>query len=144
MGTFELERIIIAAQSLGTARAALDEAITHAKERHQFGQPIGRFQAVAHMVADMATDLEACRAFIYSVADRHRRGEPCAKEAAMVKLFVTEKAKEICLQGMQILGGYGYMLEYPMQRHLRDSLLNPVGAGTSQIQRNIIAKQLGL
>lgn len=144
MATFDLERIIMSVQALGIARAAFEKAAGYARQRRQFGRPISRFQAIGHMIADMATDVEASRAFLYSVAERFISGLPCTKEAAMLKVFVTERSKEVCLRGMQILGGYGYMMEYDMQRHLRDSLLGPIGAGTSQIQRNIIGRELGL
>jgi alkylation response protein AidB-like acyl-CoA dehydrogenase len=143
MKTFEAERIIMAAMSLGIARRAMRDAQLYAQQRHQFGQPIGKFQAVGHMLADMATTIEASSALIQSVAHRYRAGVPCATEAAMAKLFATEGARQICLNGMQILGGYGYLPEFDMERHLRDALLGPVGAGTSQIQRSIIAKALG-
>lgn len=122
----------------------MEEALSYAKDRRQFDRPIGKFQAVAHLLADAATDLEACRAITYAAADRMLAGLPCTREAAMAKLFVTERAKEVCLAGMQVMGGYGYMLESDMQRRLRDVLLGPVGAGTSQIQRNVIARELGL
>lgn len=143
MSTFELERMVLAANSVGIAQAALEDAVRYAGEREQFGQPIGRFQAVAHMLADMATEVAACRAFIYSVAERFESGAPCRADAAMLKLFATERALKVCLSGMQVLGGYGYTPEYDMERHLRDALLGPVGGGTSQIQRNVIADHLG-
>lgn len=143
MKTFEIERIIMAALSLGIARRALRDAVRYAGERHQFGAPIGSFQSIGHMLADMATELEAAQALVSSVADRYAAGQPCRTEAAMAKLFATERAKSICLSGMQILGGHGYLPEFDMERHLRDCLLGTVGAGTSQIQRSIIAKSLG-
>jgi alkylation response protein AidB-like acyl-CoA dehydrogenase len=143
MKTFEVERLLLGAMAVGTAQRALDEAVIYAGQRHQFGQAIGNFQAVAHLLADMATSVAASRAFVFSVADRLAAGKPCAQEAAMVKLFTTEQTKQVCLSGMQVLGGYGYLAEFDMERLLRDSLLGPVGGGTSQIQRSIIAKGLG-
>lgn len=143
MKTFEVERITMAAMSVGIARRALRDATAYAAERHQFGQPIGNFQAVGHMIADMATEVEAAAALMTAAADKFARGLPCSTEAAMAKLFATECAKEVCLGGMQILGGYGYLPEFDMERHLRDALLGTVGAGTSQIQRTIIARSLG-
>lgn len=143
MTTFDLERAVLAATSVGIAQSALDDAVRYARERHQFGRAIGDFQAVGHLLADMATRVEACRAFLAVVAERMAAGVPSSTEAAMVKLFATETAKQVCLDGMQVLGGYGYLPEFDMERHLRDSLLGPVGGGTSQIQRTIIARSLG-
>ncbi|MFR9805123.1 acyl-CoA dehydrogenase family protein [Pseudonocardia sp. RS010] len=143
MKTFEVERITMAAMSVGIARRALKDAVAYAGERHQFGQAIGNFQAVGHSLAEMATQVEAASALVATAANRFADGLPCATEAAMAKLFATERAKEICLGGMQVLGGYGYLPEFDMERHLRDALLGTVGAGTSQIQRTIIARSMG-
>lgn len=143
MRTFEVERILMGAMALGTARRALDDAVVYAQQREQFGQPIGNFQAIGHMLADMATSVAASRAFLWDVAGKFAAGKPCSEEAAMVKLFTTEQAKQVCLSGMQVLGGYGYLGEFDMERCLRDSLLGPIGGGTSQIQRTIIARGLG-
>jgi alkylation response protein AidB-like acyl-CoA dehydrogenase len=140
------ERVILGAQALGLAQRAFDDALAYAKERIQFGRPIGRFQAIQHKFADMATDLAQARLLVRSVA-RMTDEEPdrvLAQEASMVKLATTELAKRCALEGMQIMGGYGYASEYPMERYLRSAVVTTIFGGTSEIQRNIIAKTLGL
>lgn len=138
------ERLLLSACSLGIGQGALDYALNYAKEREQFGQPIGRFQAIQHMLVDMATELEAARRLAYYAAWRETEGMECVKETSMSKYYCSEVAKRIALQGVQILGGYGYTMEYDAQRYLRDVLILSIGGGTSQIQKNIIGKQLGL
>jgi alkylation response protein AidB-like acyl-CoA dehydrogenase len=140
------ERVILGAQALGLAQRAFDDALAYAKERSQFGRPIGRFQAIQHRFADLATDLAQARLLVRSVA-RMTDAEPdrvLAQEASMVKLATTELAKRCALEGMQIMGGYGYATEYPMERYLRSAVVTTIFGGTSEIQRNIIAKTLGL
>jgi alkylation response protein AidB-like acyl-CoA dehydrogenase len=140
------ERVILGAQALGLAQRAFDDALAYAKERFQFGRPIGRFQAIQHRFADLATDLAQARLLVRSVA-RTTDAEPdrvLAQEASMVKLATTELAKRCALEGMQIMGGYGYATEYPMERYLRSAVVTTIFGGTSEIQRNIIAKTLGL
>lgn len=144
MTCLDTERILMAAQGVGFAAQILKDVIRYASERVQFGQPIGKFQAISHPIADLATEIEMARVFLYYTAWLKAKGKPCSKEASMAKLYATELTKRVALQGMQTLGGYGYMMEFDMQRYLRDSLLGVVGGGTSQIQRNIIAKHLGL
>jgi alkylation response protein AidB-like acyl-CoA dehydrogenase len=140
------ERLILAATMLGIGQRAFDDALSYAKQRKQFGRPIGSFQALQHRFADLATELEAARLMTWWVAtltdeDPDRM---LPKEASMVKLFVTEVAKRTTLEGMQMMGGYGYSSEYDMERLVRTSLVSTIYGGTSEIQRNIIAKTLGL
>jgi alkylation response protein AidB-like acyl-CoA dehydrogenase len=140
------ERVILAAQALGLAQRAFDDALAYAKERRQFGRPVGAFQAIQHKFADMATDLTKTRLLVRSVA-RLTDEDPnrmLPQEASMAKLSATELARRCALEGMQIMGGYGYASEYPMERHLRSAVVTTIFGGTSEIQRNIIAKTLGL
>lgn len=146
MAGLNVERLILAATQLGIARRAFEDALAYVKERRQFGRPIGSFQALQHRLADLATDLEAARLMTYWVAtlvdeDPDRM---LPREASMVKLFVTEVAKRTTLEGMQMMGGYGYSSEYDMERLVRTALVSTIYGGTSEIQRNIIAKALGL
>lgn len=140
----ERERILLAANYLGNARAAVDDAIRYASERKQFGRPISEFQAIAHMLSDMATDLEAARWITASTAWRYDQGLPCVKQACMAKLFVSEMFSRVTTQGMQILGGAGYTHDHDMQRYWRDARNATIGGGTSQIQRSLVARELGL
>jgi alkylation response protein AidB-like acyl-CoA dehydrogenase len=140
------ERVILAASALGLAQRAFDDALAYAKERKQFGRPIGSFQAIQHKFADLATDLAQARLLVRFVA-RLTDEDPMRmlpQEASMAKLACTELAKRCALEGMQIMGGYGYAKEYPMERHLRSAVVTTIYGGTSEIQRNIIAKTLGL
>jgi isovaleryl-CoA dehydrogenase len=140
------ERVILGAQALGLAQRAFDDALAYAKERHQFGKPIGSFQAIQHKFAEMATDLARTRLLLRSVAQLtdDDPGRMLPQEASMVKLSATELAKRCTLEGMQIMGGYGYASEYPMERYLRSAVVTTIFGGTSEIQKNIIAKTLGL
>ncbi len=144
MDTLEVEHLEVAACGLGVAEGAFEEAVGYAKERQQFGQPIGKFQAIAHMLAEMYTEIEAARLIIQRTAWLLQNNKPSAIESAMAKYYATEVAKNVALQGMQIFGGYGYAMEYDIQRYVRDSLVLPIGGGTSQIMKNIIARKLGL
>jgi len=146
MAGLNVERLILAAQTLGWGWRAFDDALAYAKERKQFGKPIGSFQALQHRLADMATELEAARLMTYWVASKVDEDPDTTlpREASMVKLFVTETAKKAALAGMQIMGGYGYASEYDMERLVRATLVTTIYGGTSEIQRNIIAKSLGL
>jgi alkylation response protein AidB-like acyl-CoA dehydrogenase len=140
------ERVILAASALGLAQSAFDDALAYAKERKQFGRPVGTFQALQHKFADMATDLAQARLLVRFVA-RLTDEDPMRmlpQEASMAKLACTELAKRCALEGMQIMGGYGYAKEYPMERHLRSAVVTTIYGGTSEIQKNIIAKTLGL
>jgi alkylation response protein AidB-like acyl-CoA dehydrogenase len=146
MAGLNVERLILAATMLGIAQRAFDDALAYVKERRQFGRPIGSFQGLQHRLADMATDLEAARLMTYWVASMTDEDESrmLPREASMVKLFVTEATKRIALEGMQLMGGYGYSSEYDMERLVRQALVSTIYGGTSEIQRNIIAKTLGL
>ena len=141
-----IERLILAAMLLGVAQRAFDDTLSYVKEREQFGRPIGSFQALRHRIADLATELECARLLTYDVA-RRVDANPDAmfpREASMAKLKVTETAKKIALEGMQMMGGYGYATEYDMERHVRATLVSTIYGGTSEIQREIISKTLGL
>jgi len=140
----ERERITLAANYLGSARSALDDAIAYAKERQQFKKPIGQFQSIAHMLADMATELECARWLTNLSAWRYDEGLPCRKEASMAKLYSSEMLQRVTSSGMQILGGHGYTTDHDIQRHWRDGRNATVGGGTSQIQKQLIARELGL
>jgi isovaleryl-CoA dehydrogenase len=146
MAGLNVERLIIAAQSLGFARRALDDTLAYVKERKQFGRPIGSFQALSQRLADLATEVECCRLLTYDVAQKvdANPGALFPREASMAKLKVTETAKKAALEGMQMMGGYGYATEYDMERHVRTTIVSTIYGGTSEIQRDIIAKTLGL
>jgi alkylation response protein AidB-like acyl-CoA dehydrogenase len=146
MAGLNQERLIIAAQMLGVAQRAFDDALAYVKERKQFGRPIGSFQALRHRLADLATDLETSRLLVYDVAAKTdaNPGQLLPREASMAKLKATETAKRAALEGMQMMGGYGYATEYDMERHVRTALASTIYGGTSEIQRDIIAKTLGL
>jgi alkylation response protein AidB-like acyl-CoA dehydrogenase len=140
------ERVILASTALGLAQRTFDDALAYAKERRQFGRPIGSFQAISHKFADMATDLARTRLLVRWVArlTDEDPGRMLPQEASMAKLAATELAKRCALDGLQIMGGYGYATEYPMERHLRAAVVTTIYGGTSEIQKNIIAKTLGL
>ena len=146
MAGLNVERLILAAIQLGVAERAFEDALAYCKERKQFGRPIGSFQALQHRFADLATELEAAKLMTYWVASMVDEDEDrmLPKEASMVKLFVTETAKRVTLEGMQMMGGYGYSSEYDMERLVRQTLVSTIYGGTSEIQRGIIAKTLGL
>lgn len=140
----ERERITIAAYNLGCALATLEDAVVYAREREQFGQPIGRFQALAHALADAATEVEAARWLTALAAWRYDQGLPCAREASMAKLHASEMLVRLTTLGMQVLGGHAYTYDHDMQRYWRDARNSTVGGGTSQIQRQLIAREIGL
>jgi alkylation response protein AidB-like acyl-CoA dehydrogenase len=146
MAGLNTERLILAATNLGVGQRAFDDALAYAKERKQFGRPIGSFQALQHRFADLATDLEAARLMTWWVASLNDEDPTrmLPKEASMVKLFVTETARRVAIEGMQMMGGYGYSSEYDMERLVRATLVSTIYGGTSEIQRGIIAKTLGL
>ena len=146
MAGLNVERLITAATVLGLGQRAFDDVLAYVKERKQFGRPIGSFQTLKHRIADLATELECCRLLVYDVA-RRTEADPdqmLPREASMVKLKVTETAKKVALEGMQMMGGYGYSIEYDMERLVRQTLVSTIYAGTSEIQREIIAKTYGL
>lgn len=138
------ERLCLSAARTGAAAAAFEYALDYAKNRKQFGRPIGGFQAISHKLADMKVMLDISRMLVYRFAWLMAQGRATRHDAALVKLHSSETYKAIADLGMQIMGGYGYCMEYPMQRYFRDSRLATIGAGTSEIQRNIIARGLGL
>lgn len=144
MRLLNTERLLLSACALGIGQGAFAYALNYSKEREQFGQPIGRFQVIQHMLVEMATELEAARQLAYYAAWRDTQNMEAVKETSMSKYYCAEVAKKVCLQGVQILGGYGYAMEYDAQRYLRDVLVLPIGGGTTQIQKNIIGAQLGL
>jgi isovaleryl-CoA dehydrogenase len=146
MAGLNYERLIIGGIGLGLAERAFDDTLQYVKEREQFGRPIGSFQALKHRIADLATELECAKLLIYDVAtkvDANPTGL-FPREASMAKLKATEIAKMMALEGMQMMGGYGYATEYDMERHVRTSLVSTIYGGTSEIQREIIAKTYGL
>ncbi len=135
-------RIMTGALALGIARAALDDAVKYAAERVQFGKPINRFQAVQLKLGEMATDLEAATHLVHYAAWLKQQGRPIVREAAMAKLFATEKATAICDKASRIFASYGYAMEYPIQRYLRDVRFTLFGGGTSEILKLLIAREL--
>jgi alkylation response protein AidB-like acyl-CoA dehydrogenase len=140
----QIERITTAAGYCGAAQAALDLAVDYAKTRKQFGKPIGSFQAIAHLLADLQTEVEAGRLLMLRAAALATRGADALREISMAKLFASETYVKVANAGMQVLGAYGYNMEFDMQRHFRDARAATIGAGTSQIQRNLIAGRMGL
>ena len=138
------ERLCLSAARTGAATAAFEYALEYAKNRQQFGRPIGKFQAISHKLADMKVMLDVSRMLVYRYAWLLSRGEATRHDAAVLKLYTGEAYKSVSDMGLQILGGYGYCMEYPLQRFFRDSRLATIGAGSSEIQRNIIARGLGL
>ena len=143
MKTFDMSRPGVAAQALGIAQGALDVAVKYARERRQFGKSIASFQGIQWMLADMATKIEASRSLIYSCAKMIDSGNTnVAKESAMAKLFASDTAMQVSTDAVQILGGYGYMRDYPAEKYMRDAKITQIYEGTNQIQRNIIALQL--
>lgn len=143
MRTFDTSRPGIAAQAVGIAQGALDEAIDYIREREQFGQKIISFQAIQHMIADMATEIEAARQLTYFVAKLIDSGaKDIGKYSAMCKLYASDVAMKVTVDAVQLLGGYGYMREYPLEKYMRDAKITQIYEGTNQIQRNIIAQHL--
>ena len=135
-------RIAIAALSVGLAQACLDESLAYSRERHQFGRPISSFQAIQFKLADMATEIELARNMYYKAAWLHMEQRPYTREASMAKLFASETAKRCADQAVQIHGGYGFMVEYPVSRYWRNVKVHEIGEGTSEVQRILIYKNL--
>lgn len=142
MRLLDAGRIGIAAQGLGIARAAFDAANRYVRERKQFGQEIFQFQGIQFMLADMATKIEAAKWLVYHAAHLRQQGKPCAKEASMAKLFATDTAMQVTTDAVQLLGGYGYVKEYNVERYMRDAKVTQIYEGTNQIQRIVIARHL--
>ncbi|RJP32364.1 MAG: acyl-CoA dehydrogenase [Actinobacteria bacterium] len=137
-------RIAIAALAVGNAQGAFEESLKYARERVQFGRPIGKFQAIQFKLADMATDIEVARDITYKAAAMRDAHVPHTKEAAMAKLFASEMCMRTASQAVQVFGGYGFMDEYPVSRFFRDAKILEIGEGTSEVQRMVIARELGL
>jgi alkylation response protein AidB-like acyl-CoA dehydrogenase len=143
MMTLDRTRIGIGAQALGIAQGALDLAVSYAKQRIQFNKPIADNQGIQFMLADMATKVEASRLLVYNAAEMVDRGEQnFSKYSAMAKMYASDRAMEVTSDAIQILGGYGYMKEYPAERMLRDAKITQIYEGTNQIQRLVIAREL--
>ena len=140
----QVERITSTAGHCGGAQAVVDLALEYAKNRKQFSRPIGTFQAIGHMLADMQTEVEAARALMWRAAWMVASGKDALRDISMAKLFASETYAKVANQGMQIFGAYGYNMEFEMQRHFRDARSVTIGAGTSQVQRNLIANLMGL
>ena len=142
MSGLDFERVVLAAGPLGIMASALDTVIPYTQERKQFGKSIGQFQLIQGKVADMYTTLNACRSYVYAVASACDRGETTRKDAAGCILYAAEKATSITLDAIQILGGNGYTKDYPVERLLRDAKLYEIGAGTSEIRRMLIGREI--
>ncbi len=142
MQHFALERLVMGVNAHARSEYAVEYVLKYMSERSTFGKTINQYQALRHKVADMASEVEVCKVFNYNVAKRLNDGEYVVKEASMSKLVSTKVADEVAYNCLQFLGGYGYMEEYPMARLLRDSRLGPIGGGTSEILREIIAKMI--
>jgi hypothetical protein len=135
-------RISIAALALGIGRGALDAALKYVKERRQFGKAIAEFQGIQWKLADMATDLDAARLLTYRAAVLKDAGRKVTRESSMAKLFASETAVHICGEAVQLLGGYGFIKDYPVEKFYRDVKLCTIGEGTSEIQRMVIAREI--
>ena len=142
MQVLDAGRVGVAAQAVGIAQACLEEAIDYARTRVQFGAPIAKLEAIQWMIADMATEIEAARWLTYRVAWLEDRGLRVTRESSMAKLFASQMVNHVAYQNVQIHGGYGYMKDYPAERHFRDARITEIYEGTSEIQRLVIATQL--
>lgn len=143
MKTFDSSRPGIGAQAVGIAQGAMEEALAFARQREQFGQSVSSIQAVQHMLADMATQIEAARALVLATARHVDSGSPrVSKESAMAKLFASDVAMRVAVDAVQICGGSGYMRDYPVEKYMRDAKITQIYEGTNQIQRNVIAQSL--
>ena len=142
--SLDVERTLLAAQVTGVMESIRDMAIAYAKEREQFGRPIATFQAISHMIVDIATWAQCTRLLVDASIEKLERGEPARQIASMAKWYGTESASRAASMGMQILGGYSYTKEYSMERHYRESKLYEIAGGSTQIQKHIIARTLGL
>jgi alkylation response protein AidB-like acyl-CoA dehydrogenase len=142
LSNLEGGRIGIGAQALGIARAAFEAALAYAKERTQFGKKLIEHQSIGNMLADMQTRINAARMLIHHAARMRSEGLPCLSEASQAKLFASELAEDVCSKAIQIHGGYGYLEDYPVERHYRDARITQIYEGTSEIQRLLIARSL--
>lgn len=144
MNTFQCERLVVSAYGLGAAQKVFEETLQYVKDRVAFGRPIGKFQVVGHKLADMAIELEASRQLLYHASWLYQEGKDFRKEVAMIKVHAAHVAHWLADQGVQLHGGYGYTVEYPVSRVYLDSRVGSIGGGTSEIQKDIIGKLLGL
>ncbi len=144
MGTLLGARITHAAKSVGIAQAALDYALQYSKEREAFGRPISKFQAISFKLSDMAVKVEAARLMVYKAAWLYSNDKKCIKEASMAKLYAAEVVQSVTTEAVQVLGGYGYGVEYPVERYYRDAKLASLTEGTSEVQKIVISRELGL
>ena len=144
MNILDRGRTAVGALSVGIARGALEDCLEYSKQREQFGRPISKFQAIQWMISDMATNIDAARLLVYRAAFLEDKGLPFSIEASMAKLFSSEVAMKATRDAIQVFGGYGYTREYPVERYFRDVKLCEIGEGTSEVQRIVIAKRLGL
>lgn len=144
MSNFQWERISMALGSIGLAEKALEETINYAKTRKQFGQPISEFQVIRHKLVDMALDIEKAKNMTYRALYLYQKGENAVKETTMAKVYACEMVNRVTDEGVQIHGGAGYMMEYPIQRYWRDARIQSIGGGTTQIMNEILVKQLGI
>jgi len=142
MHSLDSGRISVGAQALGIAQAAFDRSLKYSQERVQFGKPISSFQGISFKLADMATQIEAARALVYHAASLKQEGADYGRLAAEAKLFASEMSTRVCHSAIQILGGYGYIREYHVERHYRDARVTEIFEGTSEIQRMVIARHL--
>ena len=144
MANFAWERLLMAIGAVGAMQRLLDIAVAYAQDREAFGRPIGKFQAIRHQIAEMATKAEVSRALTYDALRLFHTGQPCIREVAMAKLLTQRSALEIADQTLQIHGGYGYTREYGIERAVRDARLGPIGGGTDEVMKEIIGKTMGL
>ncbi|MEQ1692616.1 MAG: acyl-CoA dehydrogenase family protein, partial [Gemmatimonas sp.] len=141
LGSLDHGRLGIAAQAIGIARAALEASVSYAAQRHQFGHAIVEFQAIQFKIADMSTRITAARTLLHAAAAAKDRGETITRFSSMAKLFATETAMWVTTQAIQILGGYGYVTDYPVERFFRDAKVTEIYEGTSEIQRIVISRE---
>ena len=144
MRVFQRERLVAGLHAVSMCDRALDDTMAYLRERQAFGGPLAGKQAIRHRLADLATSIEAARALTYAVAERYAAGEEILREMSMVKLFTAEMVNRVAYDCVQLHGGYGYMREYPIERFFRDVRLMTIGGGTSEIMKDIIARQMGL
>jgi alkylation response protein AidB-like acyl-CoA dehydrogenase len=144
MSSLDGGRVLIGARYVGIAQAAFEAALKYSKQRVQFGRPISKFQVIRFKLADMALEIEAARFLVYRAASLWQQKKPYRKEAAMAKLLASEMAVRVSGEALQVHGGYGYLLDYPVQRYYRDARVGTLHEGTSEIQRLVIAREIGL
>jgi acyl-CoA dehydrogenase len=142
MDTLDAGRVGVAAQAVGIARSAMEDCLEYATQRKQFGSVVTDFEGIQFMLADMATAVEASRLLMMRAAYLRDKGVPCAKESSMAKLFAGDTAMKVSTDALQIFGGYGYIKEYPAERHMRDAKITQIYEGTQQVQRLVIARNV--